>query len=157
VCNTAIVTKTTGLKEDYHKNDVEGEVEEEEFFIDWNLEGLQELLIKEGRISNEMWLDEYLYPRIHRSLIHMVRSTYYTFVRDSRYKLALCSFGEFFAVDFLLDDDLEVWVLEVNYNPQVLAVTPDRILRNFKMVEDTLEIQFAYVRSKYLRLVAYLK
>lgn len=40
----------------------------------------------------------------------MVRSTYHTFVRDSR-------FGEFFAVDFLLDDDLEVWVLEVNYNP----------------------------------------
>ena len=40
----------------------------------------------------------------------MVRSTYYSFSRDSR-------FGEFFAVDFLLDNDLEVWVLEVNYNP----------------------------------------
>jgi D-alanine-D-alanine ligase-like ATP-grasp enzyme len=40
----------------------------------------------------------------------MIRSTYYTFARDSR-------FSEFFAVDFLLDDDLDVWVLEVNYNP----------------------------------------
>ena len=29
----------------------------------------------------------------------------------------LYSFMEFFAVDFLLDDDLDVWVLEVNYNP----------------------------------------
>jgi tubulin polyglutamylase TTLL1 len=48
-------------------------------------------------------------------------------------------------------------VLEVNYNPQILSVTPDRIERNFKMVEDTLEIHFAYVRSKYLRLLAYLK
>jgi hypothetical protein len=63
----------------------------------------------------------------------MVRSSYHTFTRDSR-------FGEFFAVDFLLDDNLDVWVLEVNYNPQVLSVTPDRILRNFKMVEDTFEI-----------------
>lgn len=107
------MTKTSGLKEDHtHNNqgDQEGGVEEEEFFIDWNLEGLQELLLKEGRIHSERWLDEYLYPRIHRSLIHMVRSTCYTFVRDSR-------FGEFFAVDFLLDDDLDVWVLEVNYNP----------------------------------------
>jgi len=42
------------------------------------------LLLKEGRIKSERWLDEYLYPRIHRSLIHMVRSTSYTFVRDSR-------------------------------------------------------------------------
>jgi hypothetical protein len=40
VCNTAIVTKTTGLKEDYHNNEDHDDVEEEEFFIDWNLEGL---------------------------------------------------------------------------------------------------------------------
>lgn len=50
VCNTAIVTKTSGLKEDHNKNEREDEVEEEEFFIDWNLEGLQELLLKEKRI-----------------------------------------------------------------------------------------------------------
>ena len=41
VCNTAIVTKSSGLKEDFNKNDeVSENVEEEEFFIDWNLEGL---------------------------------------------------------------------------------------------------------------------
>ena len=44
MCNTAIVTKTSGLKEDHHQNLEEQGVEEEEFFIDWNLEGLQELL-----------------------------------------------------------------------------------------------------------------
>ena len=57
VCNTAIVRKTSGLKEDHSKNDKQDDVEEEEFFIDWNLEGLQELLLKEGRIKNNKWLE----------------------------------------------------------------------------------------------------
>ena len=76
-----------------------------------------------------------MYPRIHRSLVHMVRSTYHTFARDS-------SFGEFLAIDFLLDNDLEVWVLEVNYNPYVLDTKQEKIIINFKMVKDTLEISF---------------
>lgn len=42
--------------------------------------------------------------------------------------------SEFFAVDFLMNDDLEIFVLEVNYNPQILSVTPERIRRNIKMI-----------------------
>ena len=40
VCNTAIVKKL--VKTDNHDD----EIEDEEFFIDWYLEGLEELLIK---------------------------------------------------------------------------------------------------------------
>jgi tubulin polyglutamylase TTLL1 len=50
------------------------------------------------------------------------------FVKDYR-------FSEFLAVDFLLDDSLRIWVLEVNFNPQILSVTPDRIKRNYKMID----------------------
>ena len=80
----------------------------------------------------------------------MIRSTSYTFARDSR-------FSEFFAVDFLLDDDLDVWVLEVNYNPQILDTTPEKIKRNYKMTIDTMEIGFQYTRSKFLRLQKFVK
>ncbi len=64
---------------------------------------------------------------MYRSIIHIVRSGEYKFYRDSRV-------SEFFAMDFLMTDDLEIYVLEVNYNPQILSVTPERIKRNFKMV-----------------------
>lgn len=40
----------------------------------------------------------------------MVRSGEYKFHLDSR-------LAEFFAVDFILSDDLEIFVLECNYNP----------------------------------------
>lgn len=49
-------------------------IEDEEFFIDWNLEGLQDRLLDEGKISDPNWLDNYLYPQIHRHLIHLTRS-----------------------------------------------------------------------------------
>ena len=85
VCNTAIVKQITGSNQKLIKGDNDDEeVEEEEFFIDWNLEGLQDLLLKDGRVKNNKWLDEFLYPRIHRSIIHTIRSTYFKFVHDSR-------------------------------------------------------------------------
>ncbi|CAD8156648.1 unnamed protein product [Paramecium pentaurelia] len=138
VCNTAIVKNLVKTDKD------DQEIEDEEFFIDWYLEGLEDLLIKQGR-AKKGWLQSYLYPKIHRSLIHMTKATYHSFARDS-------TFGEFFAVDFLLDDNLDVWVLEVNYNPQILSVTPDRIKRNYKMLEDHFELQYAYIKSKLYRL-----
>ena len=58
----------------------------------------------------------------------MIRSSQAPFTRDSR-------FAEFLAVDFILDNDLRIWVLEVNFNPQILSVTPDRIIRNYKMID----------------------
>ena len=50
----------------------------------------------------------------------MIRSARKGFYRDSRV-------SEFFATDFLITDELEISILETNYNPQILSVTPDRI------------------------------
>ena len=71
------------------------------------------------------------------------------FVRDSR-------FSEFIAIDFLLDDNLDIWLLEFNYNPQILSVTEDRIARNYKMIDDLLEIAFKYVQSRFNRVKSFI-
>jgi tubulin polyglutamylase TTLL1 len=63
------------------------------------LEGLAELLLKEGKISDENWLENELYPQVYRAIIHIVRSGEYKLYRDPR-------LSEFFAVDFILSDDL---------------------------------------------------
>lgn len=76
MCNTAIVK--TLLKDDKDQD----EIEDEEFFIDWYLEGLEDLLIQKGR-AKKGWLQDYLYPKIHRALIHMMKATYHTYARDS--------------------------------------------------------------------------
>jgi len=40
----------------------------------------------------------------------MIRSSQQPFVSDFR-------FAEFLAVDFILDNNLRIWLLEVNFNP----------------------------------------
>lgn len=125
-------------------------VEEEEFFIDWYLEALADLLYKQGYTKNPNWLNDELYPKIYKAIIHLVRSGQYKLYKDPRV-------AEFFAVDFILSDDLEIYVLEVNYNPQILSVTKERIKRNYKMVQDTVEIYHAYTKSRYLRVRRFVK
>ena len=47
--------------------------------------------------------------------------------------------------------------MEINYNPQTLKSTPLRIINHTKMVKDMIDIQNAYIRSKYLRIKKLIK
>ncbi|CAD8096417.1 unnamed protein product [Paramecium primaurelia] len=141
VCNTAIV-----------KQKLEGQdlQEDQAFFIEWKLDYLQELLLQKKAIKNKKWLNDYLYPKIHNTIQHLIMSTQHYFDNDSK-------LSEFFGVDFMITDDLQIYVLEVNSNPQLLKTTPGRILQNTQLVNDIIEIQVAYLRSKYVRLRSLIK
>lgn len=52
-------------------------------------------------------------------IIHAIKSTQHTFAKDSK-------LGEFFAADFLLTDELDLHIMEINYNPQTLNTTESR-------------------------------
>ncbi|CAD8046401.1 unnamed protein product [Paramecium sonneborni] len=143
VCNTAIVQSTLQQKgSDLFMNDDNSD--ESELYIDWKLDYLQDLLIKLGKIKDTKWLQNFLYPTIDRMIIHAIRSAQSNFNRDSR-------LAEFFAADFILTDDLQIYIMEMNYNPQTLKTTLAREKQHAKMTQDMIEIQNAYLRSKYLR------
>ncbi|CAD8140465.1 unnamed protein product [Paramecium octaurelia] len=143
VCNTAIVKST--LKQRGSDLDMDDEnADESELFIDWKLDYLQELLLKQGKIKDKKWLQNYLYPTVDRMIIHSIKSVEGQITKDSR-------LAEFFAADFILTDDLKIHIMEINYNPQTLKTTPAREKQHTKMTQDMIDIQNAYLRSKYLR------
>ncbi|CAD8070870.1 unnamed protein product [Paramecium sonneborni] len=156
VCNTAIVKNTlkklqsedddndSDENDDDDDNNDEINNQEDNIFIDWKLDHLQEILLKEGRIQNKQWLKEELLPKVDRMIIHAIRSTQHTFAKDSK-------LGEFFAADFLLSDNLDLYIMEINYNPQTLNTTESRREQHFKMVQDMVEISNAYLRSRFIR------
>ncbi|CAD8200294.1 unnamed protein product [Paramecium pentaurelia] len=173
VCNTAIVKKTIlsmqneSQEQDENDNDddnddefttinkknnnnntinnsISDQINQEDLYIDWKLDYLQELLLKQGKIKNKKWLKQELLPQIDRMIIHAIRSAQYTFAKDSK-------LGEFFAADFLLTDDLKLHIMEINYNPQTLKTTEARVKQHTKMVQDMVEISNAYLRSRYIR------
>ncbi|CAD8189187.1 unnamed protein product [Paramecium octaurelia] len=118
--------------------------DQEDLYIDWKLDYLQELLLNQSKIKNKRWLKQELLPQIDRMIIHAIRSTQQTFAKDSK-------LGEFFAADFIMTDDLKLYIMEINYNPQTLKTTEARLKQHTKMVQDMVEISNAYLRSRYIR------
>jgi hypothetical protein len=57
--------------------------------------------------------------------------------------------SEFFGVDFIMDDDFRLWILECNRNPNFLAVTEGRKDKFWGLIHDVLELNMFYIRSKY--------
>ena len=149
VCNTAVgrEVRAARRRDAEERGRADGEVPE--FIIDWELEYLEQYLERQGRIApGARWLEETLYPQIHRALIHTVRAGQYQFYNDSR-------FFELFAADFLLDEELNLVLMENNFNAEILNVSEARVQRHVKMFADLFEIQLLYLRQRFARLSAF--
>jgi len=53
--------------------------------------------------------------------------------------------GEFFGVDFIMDDNLRLWILECNRNPNFLAVTEGRKDKFGRLIYDLLDLNLRYI------------
>jgi hypothetical protein len=57
--------------------------------------------------------------------------------------------GEFFGVDFIMDDNLRLWIFECNRNPNFLAVTEGRMNKFSGLISDMINLWQLYIKSKY--------
>ena len=57
-----------------------------------------------------------------------------------------------FGLDFMLDDKLGLWLIEVNASPQLVGTSPMKEKLMVETLSDMFEIQYAYLRSKMKRL-----
>jgi len=109
----------------------------------WDFTDLQDYLLSEGQINDPNWLENYLRPAFKKALVHIVRATSYTFWKQS-------NIHELHGLDFMLDEDLQLWFIECNPNPLLTGVKPELIE---KMLLDMFEIQYAYYHSRMKRVL----
>jgi hypothetical protein len=64
---------------------------------------------------------------------------------------------EMFGLDFLLDEDLNLWFIECNASPQLIGTNEYK--KNFliTMLTDMFEIQYAYLRSRWRRIQTFVE
>jgi hypothetical protein len=91
-----------------------------------------------------------LRPQIFRKVTHLYLSVREELLPDSRV-------GEFFGVDFIMDNNLRLWVLECNRNPNFLAVTNGRKDKFGRLIYDVLDLNMRLIRSKYIRIKKYIE
>jgi len=110
---------------------------------------LQDYLRKEGVTVDAYWLDNYLRPQIQKAMIHLLRMSQERFLKKS-------SIYELYAVDFMLDQDLNLWFIDANSMPVLQGWTSDIIEFNNRMLGDTFEIVSGLLKSRAKRIVKYI-
>ena len=116
----------------------------------WTFEDLAEYLLKAGKISDPNWLDNYLRPSFYQAFIHTVRMSAHAFWNQS-------NVYEMFGLDFMLDEDLNLWFIECNSSPQLIGTNEYKTNFLVKMLEDLFEIQYSFYRSRMKRVLKLIK
>ncbi len=126
-------------------------MDEEELKIaqQWSMERLQDYLLKIGKINSTTWLDDYLRPEFKKAMIHLVRMSAHTFWENS-------ALYELYGVDFMLDDDLNLWFIELNSGPAIGGYSQPMERFIVKMVQDHFEVVNGLLKSRMKRIVTYI-
>ena len=85
-----------------------------------DLDGFREYFEKKGLIKDPNWIEDTYVPNIKRVIIHLVQAGKESFVNSFRW-------GEFFALDLIMDTNFRFWMLEFNNCPAFNNKLKDRI------------------------------
>jgi len=114
----------------------------------WSFQRLRDYLMENRIISDPNWLDNYLRPEFKKAMIHLLRSSSYAFLKHS-------SLYELYGVDFMLDENLNLWFLEANSGPGLDGYSQPMEKFIVKMIKDHFEIVMGLLRSRMKRVINY--
>jgi len=114
----------------------------------WTFDQLQDYLMETGKINDPNWLDNKLRPEFQKAMIHLVRMSQNNFAKSS---LVYGLFG----IDFMLDDDLNLWFIEANAKPGLTAKLHKKRLLIKKAFSDHFEIVFNLLKSRLKRVIMF--
>lgn len=123
--------------------------EGKESFNTWDLEDLNDYLRENKLTKSKKWIDEYLRPALQEAMVHIVRMTQESFYKHS-------GVYELLGVDFMLDENLNLWYLETNASPVLSSTNKEKAKALRKMMVDMFEIVHTYLKSRVKRLIDYI-
>eukprot|EP01016_Furgasonia_blochmanni_P008177 TRINITY_DN13290_c0_g1_i3.p2 TRINITY_DN13290_c0_g1~~TRINITY_DN13290_c0_g1_i3.p2 ORF type:complete len:176 (-),score=35.48 TRINITY_DN13290_c0_g1_i3:259-786(-) len=96
------------------------------------------------RDSSTDWLDTYLRPAFKAAFSHLALMAKRRLFKDHRV-------FQLYGVDFILDKDLNLWLLEVNGIPAMEATNDQKTRFLTTLLRDQMEVIFAQIRSRSTR------
>ena len=114
----------------------------------WSMPKLGKFLYDTGRVKDPNWLENYLRPEFKRAMIHLIRMSQATFSAKS-------STYEIFGLDFMLDDNMDLWFIEANAQPLLDGWSDDTKRFFNKILYDSFEIVYGLLKSRTKRIVQF--
>jgi len=116
----------------------------------WTFQRLGNYLYESGKVTDPNWVENTLKPSFYQAFIHTVRMSAHAFWNQS-------NVYEMFGLDFMLDDELNLWFIECNSSPQLIGTNDLKTKFLVQMLEDLFEIQYGLYRSRMSRILDLLK
>ena len=118
-------------------------------YTTWFLEKLGGYLLYTGKVDDPNWINNYLRKEFKKVMIHLIRMSQDTYAKKS-------SLFELYGLDFVMDDDLNLWFIEANTMPLVNGTTAGSTKLMNRMLIDTFEIIHGLVKSRAKRIIDYI-
>jgi tubulin polyglutamylase TTLL1 len=115
----------------------------------WLYPQLHKYLQEQGKVTDPDWVENYLRKEVKRAMIHLIRMGQDTLLKKS-------SLHELYGVDFMMDENLDLWFIEANARPLIEGWTPERNDYFNSMLVDSFEIVFGLLRSRTKRIANYI-
>lgn len=113
----------------------------------WNYTRLSAYVNEMGLVDDPKWEENSLKPDMINGMINSVMATREDYLKQG-------GTFELFGVDYMLDDQLNLWVIEINSSPSMFNTSSyDKFLLKYTMVKEMMEIEFALLRSRVKRLL----
>ena len=112
----------------------------------WTMPKLEKFLYETGVVKDPQWLDNYLRPEFKKAYIHLLRMSSGPFAKRS-------SLYEIYGLDFMLDENLNLWFIEANAEPLLDGWSDDTKVFFNSILYDSFDIAFGLMRSRVKRIV----
>jgi len=133
--------KANGTYNGYTREDLMGQVF-------WMMPQLEKYLLETGVVTDPNWLENYLRPEYKKAYIHLIRMASFGFARKS-------SLFEIYGLDFMLDENLNLWFIEANTEPLLDGWSTDSSRFFNQLIYDAFDITHALLKSRVKRIVKY--
>jgi len=135
-----------GVSNPKHKSMSYKEIQE---YTSWLFKRFEAYLLEQGKVQDPDWLNNYLRPQFKKVMAHLMRMAGGGFFTKS-------SLFELYGVDFIMDENLDVWFIEANAMPLIHGFTQETTDLINQVLTDTLEIVTGLLRSRMKRIVIYI-
>ena len=115
----------------------------------WNLTRFTNYLVEVGKVESIDWLETYLRPQFQHAMQHLIRMTQHMFFPSS-------ALWQLLGIDFMLDDDLNLWFIEANAGPELKGTPKEKETLVTTMILDMFEIVHAQLKSRLKRTIKYI-
>lgn len=116
----------------------------------WSMQKLHDHLFEVGIVKDPNWLDNYLRPAFKKAFIHTVMMSEHSFLKKP-------NVFEIFGLDFVIDENLNLWFIESNASPVFQGTSEEKEIFQSTMLKDMFDIEYSYLRSRVKRAVKFFK